>query len=91
MTYTQVDLFEHAPRAREAVTPTIAARVRERLQATLARLAAETNFCWADELAAIQEENGFRAASKLLGAEGETLWQRFDAEMDRLYATVEPD
>ena len=89
MAYAQADMFEDAPRAREAVSPAIAARVRERLLATLARLEAETVFPWADELAAIHEENGFRSAAKLLGADGEALWERFDAEMDRLYATVE--
>jgi hypothetical protein len=88
MAYTQIDMFERAPRAREKTSPEVLDRVRERLEATLARLEAETSFCWKDELAAIHEENGFRAAAKLLGDEGETLWQRFDTEMDRLYATV---
>lgn len=89
MAYTQADMFEDAPRARAVVSPEIVARVRERLLATLARLEAETSFPWANELAAIHEENGFRAAAKLLGTDGDVLWQRFDAEMDRLYATVE--
>lgn len=88
MAYTQVDLFSDAPHARDAVPPAIMARVRERLEAALARLENATEFCWTDELAAIHEENGFRAASRLLGAEGKGLWQRFDAELNRLYATV---
>lgn len=88
MAYTQVDLFEDSPRAREAASPAVLARVRSRLQTTLERLQSESVFPWPDELAAIHEENGFRAAAKLLGAEGETLWKRFDAEMDRLYATA---
>ena len=91
MAYTQVDLFADAPRAREAVSPEVLARVRQRLERALARLEAETAFCWKDELAAIHEENGFRAASELLGAEGHALWARFDSEMDRLYATVARD
>ena len=88
MAYAQAEMFDDALRAREAVPPAVAMRVRERLIATLARLEAETVFPWADELAAIHEENGFRAASKSLGADGEALWERFDAEMDRLYATI---
>jgi hypothetical protein len=63
-------------------------RVRQRLLATLARLEAEATFFWHDQLDAIHEEHEFRAGSQLLGAEGEVLWARFDAEMDRLYAAA---
>ncbi|WP_022673015.1 hypothetical protein [Novosphingopyxis baekryungensis] len=88
MAYTQVDMFQNTPKAREAVSSDVLARVRQRLEAVLVRLQAESQFCWDDELAAIHEENGFRAAATLLGEEGEALWARFDAEMDRLYRSV---
>lgn len=88
MDYTQTEMFAEVPRAREAISPELLDRVRQRLHATLARLEAEATFCWQDELGAIHEEHEFRAASQLLGAEGEALWAKFDAEMDRLYAAA---
>lgn len=89
MAYTQVDMFADSPPATGKVSPELLARVRERLEATLVRLSAETRFCWASNLDAIHEENRFRSGAQLLGDAGGDLWDRFDREMDRLYATLE--
>lgn len=82
-------MFADSPPASEKVSPELLGRVRERLEATLARLSAETQFCWSSNLDAIHEENSFRSGTLLLGDAGADLWNRFDREMDRLYATLE--
>lgn len=82
-------MFADSSPASEKVSPELLARVRERLEATLVRLSAETRFCWVSNLDAIHEENSFRSGTLLLGDAGADLWNRFDREMDRLYATLE--
>lgn len=89
MAYTQVDMFADTSPATEKISPELLARVRGRLEATLARLSAEARFCWSSNLEAIHEENSFRSGAQLLGKEGTALWDRFDREMDRLYATLD--
>lgn len=84
-----MDMFADSPQATGKVSPELLTRVRERLEATLVRLSAETRFCWASNLDAIHEENRFRSDVRLLGDASGDLWDRFDREMDRLYATLE--
>lgn len=89
MAFTQVDTFADSAPVAGKVSPELSVRLSERLQATLARLSAEKRFCWASNLDAIHEENRFRSGAQLLGDAGSDLWDRFDREMDSLYATLE--
>lgn len=84
---TQPDLFAQDDAARNALTDQQRAAIRQRLEATLARLEAAETFPWRDPLDAVHEENRFERDSKELGAEGAVLWARFDKEMDRLHET----
>lgn len=83
----QADLFAEDAAARNKLPEAQAAAVRERLEATLARLEAARSFPWSDPLEAAHEENRFQRGAEMLGAEGALLWERFDREMDRLYPT----
>ena len=87
MGYTQADLFAKDNAERNKLPATALAAVRARLEATLARLEAATVFPWPDPLDAVHEENRFQRGVEMLGDEGVILWERFDREMDRLYAT----
>lgn len=60
--------------------------IRSRLEATLAGLEAAATFPWIDPLDAVHEENRFQRDTEALGEEGTALWERFDKEMERLYA-----
>lgn len=83
----QADLFAEDDAARNRLSDAAAASVRERLEATLARLTAADTFPWSDPLDAVHEENRFQRGAEMLGEEGAALWTRFDKEMDRLHAT----
>jgi hypothetical protein len=87
MRITQADLFTQDDAARGSLSQSERMAIRARLEATLARLEAAATFPWRDPLDAVHEENLFQRDSDLLGAEGASLWARFDKEMDRLHAT----
>lgn len=87
MSVGQADLFAEDAAARNKLPEATAEAVRERLEATLARLQAVHVFPWSDALDAAHEENRFQRGAEMLGEEGVALWARFDKEMDRLYAT----
>ena len=87
MSSSQADIFAEDAAARNTLSEAEAAVVRERLEATLARIGAAREFPWSDPLDATHEENRFERDCKKLGAESVALWERFDKEMDRLYAT----
>ncbi len=84
---TQPDLFAQDDAARNSLSQDQRQAIRERLEATIARLEAAPTFPWRNPLDAVHEENRFERDSKLLGEEGAALWARFDKEMDRLHAT----
>lgn len=87
MKHTQPDLFAQDNAARNSLSQSQRTAIRERLEATIARLEAAEIFPWRNPLDAVHEENRFERDSKLLGDEGALLWARFDKEMDRLHAT----
>ena len=87
MRHTQADLFAEDNAERNRLPEATAASIRERLEATLARLEAAETFPWPDPLDAVHEENRFQRRAEMLGEEGAALWARFDRAMDRLYAT----
>lgn len=87
MRYAQVDLFAQDNAERNILPEAKLASIRERLEATLARLQAAETFPWSNPLDAIHEENRFQRGTEMLGEAGAALWTRFDKEMDRLYAT----
>lgn len=87
MKYMQQDLFAQDNAARNSLSQSQRTAIRERLEATIARLEAAETFPWRDPLDAVHEENRFERDSKLLGDEGALLWARFDKEMDRLHKT----
>lgn len=87
MKHTQPDLFAQDNAERNALSQSQRAAIRERLEATIARLEAAETFPYRDPLDAVHEENRFERDSKLLGDEGALLWARFDKEMDRLHDT----
>ena len=87
MKHMQADLFAEDSAERNKFAASMLESIRERLLATLARLEAAKTFPWSDPLDAIHEENRFQRGADMLGQEGTALWARFDAEMDRLYAT----
>jgi hypothetical protein len=89
MNYTQADLFAEGKPDTNNLPEAVLASIRERLQATLSRLEETRIFPWSDPLQAVHEENRFQRGSEMLGEEGLLLWERFDKEMDRLYATQE--
>jgi len=86
----QGDLFATATEAaRPGLDEATLAAIRAQLHATLALVQAAPDMPWDDHLTIIHQDNGFRAAKKLLpAAEGEALWAAFDAEMERLYAVM---
>lgn len=86
MKYIQADLFAEDSAERNQLSDAMAASIRARLEATLARLEASPVFPWSDPLDAVHEENRFQRGAELLGDVGAELWARFDKEMDRLYA-----
>jgi hypothetical protein len=95
---TQPDLFAEAPGQPAAPAPSpptvvneeVAALLRERLHATLALMRRSERMPWPDALTVARVENGFRFDKDALPPEeGAALWAAFDAEMDRLYATLE--
>lgn len=85
----QTDLFAQDMAERNKLSDALAASVRAKLEATLARLEAAPTFPWTDPLDAVHEENRFERDCERLGEAGAALWARFDQEMDRLYATQE--
>jgi hypothetical protein len=87
MMNTQADLFAQDNAERNRLPDDQRASIRQRLEATLARLEAASIFPWSDPLDAVHEENRFQRGTETLGEEGDALWARFDKEMDRLYAT----
>jgi hypothetical protein len=87
MRFSQADLFAQDDAERKALSPSQRMAIRVRLEATLARLEATASFPWRDPLDAVHEENRFQRDSDQLGDEGALLWERFDREMERLYAT----
>lgn len=87
MKYTQPDLFAQDNAERNSLSQSERTAIRERLEATIARLEAAETFPYRDPLDAVHEENRFERDSKLLGDEGAALWARFDKEMDRLHDT----
>lgn len=87
MRFTQADLFTQDDAERNALSQSQRVAIRARLEATLAKLEATVTFPWRDPLDAVHEENRFQRDTELLGAEGASLWARFDKEMERLYAT----
>ncbi len=84
---SQADLFAQDNAERNRLTEGARAALRERLEATLARLEAAATFPWSDPLDAVHEENRFQRGTDMLGEEGAALWARFDKQMDRLHAT----
>ena len=89
MNHIQADLFAEDHAERNQLTETRRIAIRQRLEATLARLETAATFPWADPLDAVHEENRFERDADLLGDEGAALWSRFDQQMERLYATRE--
>ena len=87
MRCSQADLFDEDNAERNKLPESRRVSIRQRLEATLARLEAAATFPWSDPLDAVHEENRFQRDAKMLGEEGAALWARFDKEMDRLYAT----
>ncbi|MFN7398844.1 MAG: hypothetical protein ACK5SX_07225 [Sandaracinobacter sp.] len=83
----QADLFAQDDAERNRLSDSRLLEIRSRLEATLAQLEASTCFFWTDPLDAVHEENRFQRGTEMLGEEGAELWQRFDKEMERLYAT----
>ena len=88
MGHTQIDLFAEDSAERNKLPEAMMASIRERLQATLARLEAAETFPWSDPLDAVHEENRFQRGAEMLGDEGALLWAKFDKEMDRLHSTL---
>lgn len=88
MGHTQIDLFAEDSAERNKLPEAMMASIRERLQATLARLEAAETFPWSDPLDAVHEENRFQRGAEMLGDEGALLWAKFDKEMGRLHATL---
>ncbi len=86
MRHTQADLFAQDQTERNRLSEPRRSMIRSRLEATLARLEAAATFPWSDPLDAVHEENRFQRDTEMLGEEGTALWERFDKEMDRLYA-----
>lgn len=88
----QTDLFATQSRGAEPVSEEVVAIIRTRLRATLALVRSAQSMPWTDPLAIIREDNAFRFGKDALPAEeGAALWAEFDAEMDRLYATLPED
>lgn len=87
MKYTQPDLFAQDNAARNSLSQSQRTAIRERLEATIAKLEATETFPWRDPLDAVHLDNRFERDSKLLGDEGALLWARYDKEMERLHAT----
>jgi len=85
MSRGQASLFAEEEDERNRLSDERRAMIRERLEATLARLEEATSFIWRDPLDAVHEENRFERDAGLLGEEGAVLWARFDKEMDRLH------
>ena len=87
MRHVQADLFAQDDAERKTLPESRRVAIRSRLEATLAKLEALETFPWRDPLDAVHEENRFERDSDQLGDEGALLWERFDREMERLYAT----
>lgn len=87
MRHMQADLFAQDAAERNKLSESARLTIRSRLEATIARFEATATFPWDDPLDAVHEENRFQRDSEMLGEEGAVLWARFDAEMERLYAT----
>jgi hypothetical protein len=90
MRNTQADLFAEGGDERNKLSDSRRSTIRSRLEATLARLEAATDFPWRDPLDAVHEENRFERDSQMLGDEGALLWERFDREMERLHRMSAP-
>lgn len=90
MNYSQADLFAQDEAERNKLSESRQQAIRSRLEATLAMVEAAVTFPWNNPLDAVHEENRFERESGMLGEEGASLWDRFDREMERLYA-ARPD
>lgn len=90
MRHMQADLFAQDDAERNKLSESRRLAIRSQLEATLAQLQDTATFPWADPLDAVHLENRFERDAGVLGEEGAALWDRFDKEMDRLYAT-QPD
>ena len=87
--FIQTDLFANPSQVGEAPSDEIVAAIRTRLHATLALVKSATSMPWSEPLSIIREENAFRFGKDALPPEeGAKLWAEFDAEMDRLYASM---
>jgi hypothetical protein len=85
----QTDLFANPSQGGESPSDEVVAAIRTRLRATLTLVKSATSMPWPDPLSIIREENAFRFGKDALPPdEGAKLWIEFDAEMDRLYATM---
>ncbi|MDP3746351.1 MAG: hypothetical protein Q8Q88_04795 [Phenylobacterium sp.] len=89
MLLVQTDLFATESCVAEAPSEEVAAVIRSRLHATLALVKSATSMPWREPLSIIREDNAFRFGKDALPPdEGARLWAEFDAEMERLYATM---
>jgi hypothetical protein len=89
MSFAQPELFETQSSFAEPASDEVVAVIRARLHATLALVKSARSMPWTEPLAIIREDNAFRFGKDALPVEeGATLWAEFDAEMDRLYATI---
>ena len=88
--FAQTDLFATESPQAEPPSDEVVVIIRARLYATLALVKSASTMPWAEPLAIIREENAFRFGKDALPPEeGTKLWAEFDAELDRLYATVD--
>lgn len=83
----QSDLFAQDIEERNRLSDERRSAIRTRLETVLGDLRAATTFPWKDPLDAVHEENRFQRETELLGDEGISMWEAFDQEMERLYAT----
>lgn len=83
----QSDLFAQDIEERNRLSDERRSAIRTRLETVLGDLRAATTFPWKDPLDAVHEENRFQRETELLGDEGISVWEAFDQEMERLYAT----
>jgi hypothetical protein len=88
--FVQTELFATQSSLAEPPSEEVVAVIRARLHATLALVKSATSMPWTEPLAVIREDNAFRFGKDALPTEeGAALWAEFDAEMDRLYATID--
>jgi hypothetical protein len=89
MMFVQTDLFANLSQVGESPSDEVVAVIRTRLHATLALVKSATSMPWSEPLSIIREDNAFRFGKDALPPEeGAKLWAEFEAEMERLYATM---